>query len=168
MPAAARARRRGATLEEMAAPRIFSLAPLLAAICLLNAAALSAQSPSPAGRWKTIDDRNGQVQSIMVIEEVGGEFRGRVDRIFSPPAKSANPLCEKCPGDRKNKPVLGMEIMWGFRKSGNDYTGGRIMDPEDGKIYRCKLRLIDAGKKLEVRGYIGFSLLGRTQTWLRE
>ena len=61
-----------------------------------------------------------------------------------------------------------MEIMWGLRKSGNDYSGGRIMDPEDGKIYRCKLRLIDGGKKLEVRGYIGFALLGRTQTWLRE
>lgn len=151
----------------MAAPWLLRLTPILSAICLLNGAAF-AQGASAAGRWKTIDDRNGQVQSIMVIEEVGGEFRGKVDRIFSPPAKSATPLCEKCPGDRNNKPVLGMEIMWGLRKSGNDYSGGRIMDPEDGKIYRCKLRLIDGGKKLEVRGYIGFSLLGRTQTWLRE
>ena len=86
----------------MAAPWLLRLTPILSAICLFNGAAF-AQGPSAAGRWKTIDDRNGQVQSIMVIEEVGGEFRGKVDRIFSPPAKSATPLCEKCPGDREEQ-----------------------------------------------------------------
>ena len=139
---------------------------VIVATCLLEAAV--AQGASPAGRWKTVDDRTGQAKSIVVIEDVGGEFRGRVDRIFAPPAKNANPLCENCPADKKNKPVLGMEIMWGLRKSGSEYTGGRVMDPEDGKIYKCKLRLIDGGKMLELRGYVGISLLGRTQTWIRE
>jgi uncharacterized protein (DUF2147 family) len=142
---------------------------VIVATCLLEAVAV-AQGASAAGRWKTVDDRTGQAKSIVVIEDVGGEYRGRVDRIFAPPAKEANPLCENCPGDKKNKPVLGMEIMWGLKKSrnGNEYTGGRIMDPEDGKIYRCRLRVVDGGTKLEVRGYIGFSLIGRTQTWVRE
>jgi uncharacterized protein (DUF2147 family) len=61
-----------------------------------------------------------------------------------------------------------MRIMWDMKKSGNEYTGGRLMDPENGKTYRGKVRLIDGGKKLDVRGFIGFSLLGRTQTWVRE
>ena len=121
-----------------------------------------------AGRWKTVDDRTGQVKSIVVIEEANGEFRGRVEKIFAPPAKEANPLCEKCPGDLRNKPVLGMQIMWGLKRNGDQYTGGRVMDPEDGKTYRCKLRVIEGGKKLEIRGFIGISLIGRTQTWVRE
>ena len=135
---------------------------------LLCASVVRGQGLSPAGRWRTVDDRNGQVKSIVVIDEANGEFRGRVDKIFSPPAPKANPVCEKCTGDKKGKPVLGMEIMWGLRKSGDEYTGGRVMDPEDGKIYKCKLRLIEGGKKLELRGYVGFSLIGRTQTWVRE
>ena len=135
---------------------------------LLAVAPLGAQEPSAAGRWKTVDDRTNQVKSIVLIEEANGELRGKVERICAPPAKEANPLCEKCPGDLRNKPVIGMQIMWGLKKSGNEYTGGRVMDPEDGKIYRCKLRLVDGGKKLELRGYIGFSLLGRTQTWIRD
>jgi uncharacterized protein (DUF2147 family) len=128
----------------------------------------AAQEPSPVGRWRTVDDKNGQMKSIVLIEEVNGELRGKVDKIFSPPAREPDPICERCPGDKKNKKVLGMEIMWGLKKNGNEYTGGRVMDPEDGKIYKCKLRLVDGGKKLELRGYIGFSLIGRTQTWIRE
>ena len=135
---------------------------------LLLGIAAPAQQPSPAGRWKTVDDRNGQVKSIVVIEELNGEFRGRVDKIFAPPARDANPVCEKCPGDLRNKPVLGMQIMWGLKKNGDESTGGRVMDPEDGKTYKCKLRLVDGGKKLELRGYVGISLIGRTQTWIRE
>jgi uncharacterized protein (DUF2147 family) len=135
---------------------------------LVLGASLIAYQPSPAGRWKTVDDRTGQVKSIVVIEEVNGELRGKVDRIFAPPAKEANPLCEKCPGELRNKPVLGMQIMWGLRRDGDEYTGGRVMDPEEGKTYRCKLRLVEGGKKLQLRGYIGFSLLGRTQTWVRD
>ena len=123
----------------------------------LAAAALSAQEPSALGRWKTVDDRTNQVRSIVHIEETNGELRGKVERIFAPPAKESNPLCEKCPGDFRNKPVVGMQIIWGLKLNGNEYTGGRVMDPEDGKTYKCKLR-----------GYVGFSLIGRTQTWVRE
>jgi uncharacterized protein (DUF2147 family) len=147
-------------------------ARVAAALVILAAASLpepaAAQEASPAGRWRTVDDKNGQMKSIVLIEEVNGELRGKVDRIFSPPAREPDPICEKCSGDKRNKKVLGMEIMWGLRKNGAEYTGGRVMDPEDGKIYKCKLRLVDGGKKLELRGYIGFSLIGRTQTWIRE
>ena len=127
-----------------------------------------AQASSPVGRWKTVDDKTGQVKSIVAIEDVNGEVRGRVDKIFAPPAPNANPLCDKCPDDRRNKPLLGMTIMWGLKKDGDEYTGGRVLDPENGKTYKCKLRVIEGGKKLELRGYIGISLIGRTQTWIRE
>jgi uncharacterized protein (DUF2147 family) len=126
------------------------------------------QNLSPVGRWRTIDDKTGQAKSIVEIREVDGELRGTVLHVFAPPAPSANPLCEKCTDERRKKPVVGMEIMWGLTRDGAEYSGGRVLDPEEGKTYRCKLRVIDAGKKLELRGYVGISLLGRTQTWLRE
>ena len=129
---------------------------------------VEAQQHSAAGRWKTIDDRTGQARSIVEIVEVDGELRGTIARVFSPPAPSAMPSCEKCPGDRKDKPVVGMTILWGLKRHADEYTGGRIFDPEEGKTYRCKLRIIDGGRTLEVRGFIGLSLVGRTQTWRRE
>ena len=142
---------------------ILALAALAAGA---HAIAPSAQEPSAAGRWKTVNER-GETKSVVVIENVGTEWKGRVDKIFAPPARDANPHCERCPGDKKDKAILGMEIMWGFKRSGAEYTGGRILDPEDGKVYKCKLKVIDGGKKLEVRGYVGISLIGRTQTWVR-
>ena len=140
---------------------------LVVLFCALPVAAARAQEATAAGRWKTVNER-GEIKSVVVIENAGNEWKGRVDKIFAPPARERNPVCANCTGDKKNKPILGMEIMWGFKRSGNEYTGGRIIDPEDGKIYKCKMKVIDGGKKLEVRGYVGFSLIGRTQTWVRE
>lgn len=141
---------------------------LMAIGVAILAASAAAQEPTAAGRWRTVDDKTGQAKSIVVIENVDGEFRGRIEKIFAPPAPKADPLCEKCPGERKDKRVVGMTIMWGLKRSGLDYTGGHVFDPEGKKTYKCKLRIIDGGRKLEVRGFIGFSLLGRTQTWIRE
>jgi uncharacterized protein (DUF2147 family) len=128
----------------------------------------AAQGASPAGRWKTIDDKTGKPASIVEIAEVNGELQGKVLTVFSPPSDTPTPICDLCSGDLKNKPVIGMRILWGMKHDGAAYSGGRILDPDNGKIYRCNVTLVEGGKKLEVRGFIGISLLGRTQTWLRE
>ena len=137
---------------------------LWAVICLPG----FASDLSPGGLWKTIDDNTGKPRGLVRIIEVNGEYRGRVEKIFPKPGEDPNPKCEKCDGTRRNQPVIGMTILWGITKYGDEYQGGEILDPENGKIYRAKIRLEDGGEKLNVRGFIGFSLFGRTQIWLRE
>ncbi len=139
----------------------------LATAILLTAFGAAAQSSTPVGLWQTVNE-SGQREALVRITEVDGELRGHVVAIFSPPAPSANPLCEECPGELKNKPVVGLQILSGMRWDGERYSGGRILDPDNGKVYRCTLRLADQGRGLEVRGFIGISLFGRTQTWLRQ
>jgi len=135
---------------------IFHPAPLLAA------------EPSPTGLWKTIDDSSGRPKGLVRIREVNGKYEGKLEKIFPKPGDDPAPRCEKCEGARHNQPVLGMTILWGLSQQGDEYQGGEALDPENGKIYRAKMKLIDGGKKLEVRGFIGISLFGRSQTWLRE
>jgi uncharacterized protein (DUF2147 family) len=148
--------------------RLTPLPAVTAVASLLVSALVFAQGSSPAGRWRTIDDKSGQVKSIVGIDVVDGMLVGQVEKVFAPPAKDANPNCERCPGDRKNKPIVGMQILWGFRKDGDDYTGGRVFDPEEGKTYRGRIRVLDNGRKLELRGYVGVPMFGRSQTWIRE
>jgi uncharacterized protein (DUF2147 family) len=124
---------------------------------------------SPSGLWRTIDDETGKERSFVRISEVDGEYSGVVERIIERPGDDRSNLCKKCEGDLKDKPVLGMKILWGLKKKGDaKYDGGHILDPNNGKTYRCKLILLDQGRKSEVRGYIGISLIGRSQIWLRE
>lgn len=124
---------------------------------------------TPAGLWRTIDDETGKERSMVRISEQAGEFQGVVEKIFRQPQDNPDNLCEKCEGELKNKPVLGMRIMWALKKkSDTKYEGGSILDPNNGKTYRCKITILENGRKLEVRGYIGISLLGRSQIWLRE
>jgi uncharacterized protein (DUF2147 family) len=120
----------------------------------------AAQAPAPLGLWQTINER-GEPEALVRITEVDGELRGHIVRVYSPPAPSANPLCELCPGELKGKPVVGMQIL---RAQGGE---GEILDPDEGRVYRCALTLLEGGAKLEVRGYVGISLLGRSQVWLR-
>ena len=124
--------------------------------------------PSPTGLWQTIDDQSGKPRGLVRIVESNGEYQGRVEKTFPKPGEDPNPKCEKCDGARHNQPVIGMTILWGLRKQGDEYQGGQILDPENGKIYRSRMKLQDGGTKLDVRGFIGFSLFGRTQTWIRE
>lgn len=124
----------------------------------------SAESGSPVGVWETIDDATNKPKSHVQIWEHKGILYGKVVKLIDP--DEPNPLCDKCEGKRYNKPVIGMIVMWGLKKSDSEWwEGGHIMDPENGKTYRCKLKLTNGGKNLDVRGYIGISLLGRTQTW---
>lgn len=126
-----------------------------------------AENTSVVGKWKTIDDETGQPKSIVEIFQDGDQIKGRVAQLINP--TEPDPKCKDCPGDKKDKPVTGLEIMWGLKESDKgEWSGGEILDPKKGKTYKCRLRLKDEGQKLEVRGFIGFSLLGRSQTWTRE
>ena len=141
---------------------------LVLAIIVLAAITVNAAELSPVGLWRTIDDNTGQPKGLVRIREVDGQYDGKIEKAFPKPGEDPAPKCDKCDGARHNQPVLGMTILWGLTQQGDEYQGGEILDPESGKIYRVKMKLTDGGKKLEVRGFIGISLLGRSQIWLRE
>lgn len=138
---------------------------LLAAFVLAPALA---DTSSPVGLWQNIDDDSGKPKALIRITESNGVLQGQIEKLFRDPGEEANPKCEKCTDARKDKPVLGMVILTGLKKDGNEYTGGEILDPGNGKVYKSKLELTDGGKKLKMRGYIGVPMLGRTQTWVRQ
>ena len=147
------------------------LAALFGPIALSPATVASAADivgNSPVGRWKTIDDTTGKAKSIVMIWEENGKLFGRVQKLLSPPPGIPNPVCKECTGEQKDKPVLGLRILWDLQKDKDGWSGGAILDPESGKIYKCLMSLEDDGKKLKVRGFVGFSVLGRTQYWDRE
>ncbi len=128
---------------------------------------LAAAEPSPAGRWKTIDDKTRQARGIMRLYEEGGAIFGKIEESFDP--KDATDVCDKCTDDRKNKPIIGLLILKNMRRqTPTEYGGGEILDPDTGSIYRCKITVGDGGKKLTVRGFVGISMLGRSQVWLRD
>jgi uncharacterized protein (DUF2147 family) len=127
----------------------------------------SAQN-SPLGRWKTIDDDTGKVKSIVVIWEENDKLYGKIEKLIDPDPQDLNPRCVHCEGEMRNKPLIGLRILWDLRKDGNQWSGGRVLDPDNGKAYKCYIMVEDGGKKLKVRGFIGFSVLGRTQYWLRD
>ena len=122
---------------------------------------------SPIGKWKTIDDETGTEKSVVNIWEKNGEIFGTIDSLFLNPEEDPNPLCTECKGKLHNKPIIGMTILNNLKKDGNEWNGGTILDPNNGKTYQCKIEVVEGGTKLKVRGFIGISLLGRTQYWLR-
>ncbi len=121
-------------------------------------------SQSIVGKWKTIDDTTGEAKSIVEVFSKSGKIYAKVVEILDPVNK--NSVCKKCSGEDKNKPILGLTIIKGLSKDGSEYNSGEILDPNNGKSYKCALSL-ESKDKLKVRGYIGFSLLGRTQYWHR-
>ena len=120
------------------------------------------QAQSIIGDWKTIDDNTGKARSIVSIYERDGKVFGKIVKLFREPGEDPDPICEECSGARKDKKVIGMEIITDMIKDGDEYEDGEILDPENGKVYDCKL-WVEEGK-LKVRGYLYF--LYRTQTWL--
>ncbi|HEY2395141.1 MAG TPA: DUF2147 domain-containing protein [Rudaea sp.] len=146
---------------------IFARVVFAALIAVLDSTSATSQEATPVGTWTTIDDQSHRPRSEIEITETGGVLSGRIVRLFTAPREDANPRCADCPGDRHSAPVLGMTILWNLHRHGDDWDGGEILDPESGKIYRVTLHTGAAGDRLEVRGYIGFSLLGRTQVWER-
>ncbi len=130
-------------------------------------ASASAMAATPAGLWKTIDDNTGSPRSLIRITQVNGEYKGTIEKLFRTPDQEQDPKCDKCEGILKDKPITGMTILTGLRQDGDEFADGKILDPENGKVYSSKASLDGSGKKLEVRGFIGVSLFGRSQTWVR-
>ncbi|MBZ5609208.1 MAG: DUF2147 domain-containing protein [Acidobacteriia bacterium] len=145
---------------------------------LLRASALASLTPliltasdptvavTPVGRWRTVDDKTGKPRSIVRVWEENGRFFGKVEQSLNP--ERAGRRCDKCTDERKDQLVVGMVIIRNLELKGDEYSGGDILDPDNGKIYRCKLRVREYGKVLSVRGYLGASMFGRSQTWTRE
>lgn len=127
---------------------------------------LAAADPSVAGTWKTIDDKTHTARGTVRLYEENGAIFGKIETSLNP--KDASEVCNLCPGDRKNKPIIGLVFLRNMKKEGGEYGGGDILDPDTGRVYRCKMTLEDGGNKLVVRGFVGFSLLGRSQVWIRQ
>lgn len=140
----------------------------LLALPLMAVSAVAMAQNTPVGSWTTIDDETGKPKSVVEIYEArDGSLAGRVDEILQSD-RGPDPVCDKCTGANKDKPVKGMVILWGIKQKGNTWEGGKILDPASGKVYSVKVTPTEGGSKLEVRGFMGFSLLGRTQTWVRQ
>jgi uncharacterized protein (DUF2147 family) len=158
--------RAGALLCWLAVLGLLSSAcPTQAASAAAAVSAAEATDTAEVGLWQTVSDKTGKPEGYIRIRLVGDELRGMIERGM--PGDDPNEICTKCPGERKNQRKIGMTIITGLHRKDDWWSGGQILDPDNGTLYRCKIRAIDSGRKLEVRGYIGFSLLGRTQTWLR-
>ncbi len=135
-------------------------------VLLLTLQLSYAETKSPVGLWQTIDDKSGKPRSLVRINENNGEYSAVVEKGLLETDKEGA-VCNKCTDERKDQPMIGMTIANGLKKNGDQYDGGKILDPDNGKVYKCKMKLNDTGDALEVRGYIGFSLLGRSQIWKR-
>jgi uncharacterized protein (DUF2147 family) len=138
------------------------------AIALVAAVGSVSAQGTPVGVWKTIDDKTKTERAQIRITEAGGVYSAKIEKLLAADAKQ-DAVCDKCSDDRKDKPIVGMEIMRGVKRGDGDNTwdGGTILDAAEGKVYKVRLQTADGGKKLEVRGYIGMPMMGRTQTWIR-
>ena len=140
---------------------------LVAAALLIHAAAFA--QATPVGLWRTIDDETKKEKSLIRVSETGGVLTGTLEK-FLDPATKPDVVCDKCSDERKDKSILGMTLVRNVKKNANDaalWDGGDILDPKNGKVYKARLKPVDGGQKLEVRGYIGVPMIGRTQTWVR-
>jgi uncharacterized protein (DUF2147 family) len=143
-----------------------SMKHIVAALALLSAVLSAHAQISPVGLWKTIDDDGKTEKSLVRISDAGGVLSGRIEKIFD--ASRPDAKCDKCTDERKDKPVVGMTILRNAKQDAEDkevWTGGEILDPNNGKTYKTRLKPVEGGKKLEMRGYIG--PFYRTQTWVR-
>lgn len=142
---------------------------LLAAAAALLVSGMACAQATPVGLWKTIDDKTKVEKSLVRISENNGVVTGKIEKILDPAAKP-DAVCDECSGDLKGKPIVGLTIINGVRKNAEhagQWDGGSILDPNNGKTYKLRLRPAEDNKKLDVRGYIGTPMIGRSQTWHR-
>lgn len=132
-------------------------------------AGITANAANIDGLWQQIDDKDGRVNSLVRIETMTGEARATIIKGYAAPGKTLDPdaRCNGCPGEFNDKPLIGLQFLWGLKGAGREWDGGQILDPAEGKIYRAKATLSEDGSKLIVRGYLGVALFGRNQTWRR-
>ncbi|WP_396211360.1 DUF2147 domain-containing protein [Flavobacterium sp.] len=134
---------------------------LVILVCMISS---NLFSQSIIGKWKTIDDETGKETSVIEVFQKDKKIYGKIVEIID--SEKRDKLCNLCPNPDKNKPILGLTIIKGLEKEGDEYNDGQILDPKSGKLYNCYIKL-DGKDKLKVRGFIGLSLLGRTQYWYR-
>lgn len=150
----------------------YSCVPMLFLLtCILHQAqetvSQSSYPLSPIGRWKSVDDATGKVKAIVVIWEQDAKLYGKIEKLVDPDPGDPDPRCTRCAGALKNRPLVGLRILWHLKKEGDEWLGGKILDPNNGKAYRCSIAVEIGGKRLKVRGFIGLSMFGRTQYWVR-
>ena len=133
-------------------------------ILFLLTLSLTTHGQSIIGQWETFDDETKEKKSVVEIYKTNNLYFAKIVESF---VSEKNAVCETCKGKSKNKPIIGLIIVENLKKDGEEFNGGTIMDPENGKTYKCYLELLNTNK-LKVRGYLGFSLLGRTQYWIRK
>lgn len=133
-------------------------------LLLFIALSYTTNSQSIFGKWHSFNDETQEVESVIEVYEKDGKAFAKIIEIKNPERKTA--VCDQCKGSNKNKPILGMEILSGLKKNDDEWSGGKILDPKNGKEYKCYIKLVE-DNKLKIRGYIGFSLLGRTAFWQR-
>lgn len=127
-------------------------------------ATISGNAQSIFGKWHSFDEETNKVESVIEIYQKNGKAYAKIIEITDPIRRDAT--CLKCRGEKKNKPILGMGILSGLTKDNDEWNGGTILDPKNGKEYKCYIKLLD-NSTLKLRGYIGFSLIGRTALWKR-
>jgi len=132
--------------------------------CLTTAA--FAAGTTPAGLWRTVDDHSGKPRSLVRISETNGEYSAVIEKGLLA-TDTPDAVCDKCKDERKGQRIVGMTIVKGIKLKDGHYEGGEILDPENGKTYRCLMKLDSTGNELEVRGFIGIALIGRSQIWTR-
>lgn len=125
---------------------------------------ITVNSQTIFGKWNSTNDETGKVDSVIEMYKKNGKAYAKIIEIKNPDRKNA--VCELCEGENKGKPILGLEILTGLEKDGDEWSGGEILDPRNGKIYKCYIELVKPNK-LKLRGYVGFSLLGKTKYWKR-
>lgn len=116
------------------------------------------------GYWQTFDDKTNEKKAVVEIYKTDGHYFAKIVESY---VSDKNAVCETCKGERKGQPIIGLVIIESLKKDGSQFNSGIILDPENGKTYKCHLELVD-NKKLKVRGYLGVSLFGRTQYWIRK
>jgi uncharacterized protein (DUF2147 family) len=140
---------------------------LVSIVVALAAVSLRAAETSAVGLWEQVDESSGKAESWFRIMERNGVYEGKIVKIFFKPGEDENWVCDKCQGAERGQRVLGLTLVKGMRRNGDTYEDGTITDPRDGSVYRALMRLSPDGRKLEVRGYLGISLFGRSQVWNR-
>lgn len=116
------------------------------------------------GKWNSKNDETGKVDSVIEVYEKNGKAYAKIIEIKDP--ERQNSVCTECEGKNKGKKILGLNILTGLEKDDDEWSGGKILDPRNGKIYKCFIKL-EGANRLKIRGYVGFSLLGKTKYWTR-
>ena len=132
---------------------------------LVLLASFSLNAQTIFGKWENRDEETGKVDSVIEVYQKDGKAYAKIIEITD--QNRQNAVCDQCSGKNKNQPILGMHILNGLEKDGEEWSGGKILDPKNGKQYKCYIKL-EEDNKLKIRGYIGFSLLGRTAYWFRK